>query len=319
MPVRFTSPSLGGQRQEFFRAGEWQVGVAYRRLTADEWYVGTEVDESAAPFGRPLYLNINSLDVSLAYGLSNRASLTLTLPFSHGTHDRFYREDQDRHKVKAFGLGDISLVGTRWLLDPAKHPSGNVAVALGVKAPTGDNEVTVDVAFADSVGRRVVDQSIQLGDGGWGVLLQVQAYRQLFSRGSAYFFGSYLLSPKEKTDVPSPTPGVTLSVPDVYTVRGGLAFAALPQSGLSLSLGARLDGIPLRDIIGGEDGFRRPGYTVYLDPGIAVRRGRDEFTFSLPIALQQDFRASLIDRQRGLPGGGDLADHLIFAAYTHRF
>jgi hypothetical protein len=310
---------LGGQRQEVFRAGEWQMGAAYRRLTADEWYVGTQVDENAAPFGRPLYLNINSLDFSVTYGVSNRVSVTLTLPFSHGTHDRFYSEDSARHKVKAFGLGDVSLVGTTWLLDPATHLSGNIALGLGVKAPTGDNEVTVDVAFADSVRRRIVDQSIQLGDGGWGVLLQAQAYRQVFSRGSAYFFGSYLLSPKEKTNVPSPIRGVPLSVPDVYTVRGGLAYAAWPEGGLSLSLGVRLDGIPLRDIMGGDDGFRRPGYTLYLDPGLALGWGRDEFTVSFPISLSQDFRASLIDRERGLRGGGDLAEYLIFAAYTHRF
>jgi hypothetical protein len=112
---------------------------------------------------------------------------------------------------------------------------------------------------------------------------------------------------------------VTLSVPDVYTVRGGLAFAALPKQGLSVSLGARLDGIPLRDIIGGDDGFRRPGYTLYLDPGLALRWGRDELTFSFPIGLQHDFRASLIDRERNLRGGGDLAEYLIFVAYTHRF
>ena len=319
MPVRFTSPSLGGQRESFFGKGEWQVSVAYRRLTADEWYVGTQLDEAAAPFGQPLYLDINSLDLGITYGLSNRANVTLTLPFSHGTHSRFYREDNDRHKVKALGLGDISLVGSAWLLDPETHSGGNIALALGIKPPTGDKAVTADVVFADSVGRRVVDQSIQLGDGGWGILLQAQAYRQLFSRGTAYVFGSYLLSPREKTDVPSPTPGVTLSVPDVYTVRGGLAFAAWPAGGFSLSLGGRLDGIPLRDVIGGDGGFRRPGYTLYLDPGLAVRRGRGEFTLSLPLRLHQDFRESLVDRERHLRGGGDLAGYLIFAGYSRRF
>ena len=35
MPVRFTSPSLGGQRQSFLSSGEWQVGAAYRHLGAE--------------------------------------------------------------------------------------------------------------------------------------------------------------------------------------------------------------------------------------------------------------------------------------------
>src|SRR6266516_5367638 len=131
MPVRFTSPSLGGQRNSFIGAGEWQVGVAYRRLTADEWYVGTQVNEARAPFGQPLYLNINSLDFSVSYGRSDRLSLTLTLPLSYGTHARFYA-DTARHKVSAHGLGDVNLVGNLWLLDPKVHVAGNVALGLGL-------------------------------------------------------------------------------------------------------------------------------------------------------------------------------------------
>jgi hypothetical protein len=312
---------LGGQRESFFKAGEWQVGIAYRHLGADKWFVGTELNESAAPFGKPLFLNINSLDFSLAYAVTGRATLTLTFPFSYGTHSRFYG-DSLRHKVNAFGLGDLNLVGSVWLLDPDTQQNGNVSVGLGIKAPTGDNKVTDDFFNADgSVVQRPVDQSIQLGDGGWGILLQAQAYRRVFARGNAYLFGSYLLSPRKITDVPAPgLPGVTLSVPDVYTARGGLAYLLLPAPGVSVSFGGRLDGIPLRDLIGGgDDGFRRPGFSLYLDPGIAVQRGRDEFALSLPIRIHQDFRQSLIDREKHSRGGGDLADYLLFAGYTHRF
>ncbi len=320
MPVRFTSPSLGGQRETFFGAGEWQVGVAYRRLYADQWFVGTEVDESAAPFGRPLYLDINTLDLSLVYGVTNRASLTLTLPFSYGTHSRFYA-DQQRHRVEAFGLGDLSLVGNYWLLEPSTHVGGNLSLGLGIKAPTGNNEYEDEFFNADgTVTRRVVDHAIQLGDGGWGFLVQLQAYHRLLPRLNGYVFGSYLLSPREKTDVPAPLSGATLSVPDVYTARAGVAYAGWPLQDLSLNLGGRIDGIPLRDVIGGgDDGFRRPGYTLFLDPGLALRRGRSEFTFSLPIRLHQDFRQSLIDRERNFRGGGDLADYLLFAGYAWRF
>src|SRR2546428_12817159 len=135
MPVRFTSPSLGGQRNSFIGAGEWQVGVAYRRLTADEWYVGTQVNEARAPFGQPLYLNINSLDFSVSYGLSDRLSLTLTLPFSYGTHSRFYA-DTARHKVSAHGLGDVHVVRNFLLLDPQEHLAGHLERVLGLNIAT---------------------------------------------------------------------------------------------------------------------------------------------------------------------------------------
>src|SRR3989442_1231574 len=222
MPVRFTSPSLGGQRNSFIGAGEWQVGVAYRRLTADEWYVGTQVNEARAPFGQPLYLNINSLDFSVSYGLSDRLSLTLTLPFSYGTHSRFYA-DTARHKVSAHGLGDVNLVSNLWLLDPKVHVAGNVALGLGIKTPSGAYEFKDDFFLPNaSPVQRPVDQAIELGDGGWGIMVQAQAYKQVFARTSAYFFGAYLISPRESTEVASPIPGtpvVHLAVPDVYSGR----------------------------------------------------------------------------------------------------
>src|SRR5947208_17099198 len=111
MPVRFTSPSLGGQRTSFIGAGEWQVGVAYRRLTADEWYVGTQVNEARAPFGQPLYLNINSLDFSVSYGLSDRLSPSLPLSASHGTQS-WISADRASNNATAHRAGDVDLSPT---------------------------------------------------------------------------------------------------------------------------------------------------------------------------------------------------------------
>lgn len=136
----------------------------------------------------------------------------------------------------------------------------------------------------------------------------------------AYASGSYLVSPRKKTGVPSPLPGVTLAVPDVYSARAGLAYALAPKTGTSVNLGLRIDGIPLRDVVGGaDDGFRRPGHTLYLDPGVAAKIGKQELTLSVPIRLSQNFSRSPIDRERNFRGGGDLANYLIFAGYSVRF
>jgi hypothetical protein len=320
MPVRFTSPSLGGQRESFLHKGEWQVGLAYRHLYADQWFVGTRVDETATPFQRPLFLKINSLDLSVAYGLSDRASLTLTLPFLYGTQSRYYA-DIRRHQVNSVGLGDVNLIANTWLWSPQSRPNGNINLGLGVKTPIGNNEFENDWWLADSSQiRHVVDQSIQLGDGGWGIILQAQAFQRVRPTTSLYVVGTYMLSTKEHTDVVSPIAGVTLGVPDVYYVRGGVAQSLWTAGGLSASLGARLDGITRRDIIGGgDDYFRRPGYTLFLDPGLSLRRGPSEFTVNFPIRVHQNFPQSIIDKKAGKVGGGDLADYLIYASYTHRF
>ena len=320
MPVRFTSPSLGGQRDGFIKPGEWEISVSFRRLHADEWFVGRNVNEAAAPFGQPLYLDINSIDQSVTRGINRRASVSLTVPMSYGTHSRLYA-DKVRHAVSARGVGDLNAIANVWLRDPDGVRDGNVSLGLGVKAPTGNSRVEDDFFAADgSISRRVVDQSIQLGDGGWGIIGQAQGYRRLAARLNAYVFGSYLFAPKKKTSVPSPLTGVTLSVPDVFSLRSGIAYALAPAHGLSTNVGLRIDGIPLRDVIGGgDDGFRRPGYTLYLDPGAAMSVRRHGMTLSVPIRLRQDFSRSLIDRERNLPGGGDLARYLVFAGYSVRF
>ena len=323
MPVRFTSPSLGGQRESFLQKGEWQVGVAYRRLYADTWFIGTKVDEVTVLGGHPLYLDINTVDLSASYGVSSRFSLTLTVPFLYATQSRFYA-DTARHNVSSSGVGDLTLIGNGWVFSPTTHPHGNVGMGLGIKAPTGNNRVQQDNWVGNGVVRRSVsDQAIQKGDGGWGVLVQLHAFQELMPRLSGYLFGSYMLSPRERTDVPGPgspkLAGVTLSVPDAYTARGGLAFTVVPSAGLTSSLGLRVDGIPLRDLTGGDDGFRRPGYTLFFEPGLSLRRGPNEFTASVPFRLHQNFFQGLVDRQRGFPGGGDLADYLIFASYARRF
>lgn len=320
MPVRFTSPSLGGQRDSFFKSGEWQFSAAYRRLYADQWFVGRDVDESAAPFGKELFLDINSLDLTITYGFNRRTSIAVTVPMSYGTHSRFYA-DGLRHKVRARGIGDMNAIGTMWLLDPNMHIDGNLGLGFGVKAPTGSNTAQQDFFQRDgSITKNVVDQSIQPGDGAWGFIAQAQGYQRIASRLNAYAFGSYLISPGKQSHVASPLPGVKLSIPDVYSVRTGIAYALAPSRGLSMNLGARIDGIPLRDVVGGgDDGFRRPGHTLYADPGVAIRIGKQELTFSTPIRLSQNFSRSLIDREKNFKGGGDLADYLIFAGYSVRF
>jgi len=319
MPVRFTSPSLAGIGDPKLEGHHWQLHITYRHLGANQWYVGSQVQESAAPFGKPLYLNMNSVDLSVDYNVSERFGLRLTLPFSNGTHSRFYADGQ-RHKVSAGGLGDMSLVASRWLFDFAKHPKGNLALGLGVKMPTGNNAASDDFFLANSsIVQRPVDQSIQLGDGGWGVILQVQGQRNISKRFSGYAQGWYLLTPREQTSVASPLAGVPLSVPDVYAVRVGSSFIVSAKRGITASFGPRLDGIPLRDRVGGNAGFRRPGYSLYVEPGVTLTRRAGDFTLSVPIRVHQDFQRSLVDIQMNKAGGGDLARYLILAGYSRRF
>jgi hypothetical protein len=319
MPVRFDQPRVGGSTRPQLRAGEWQIDVAYRRLAADEWFVGTKVNEAAAPFGHTLYVNVNSITVTTNYGLTDRLTSSISFPFSFGTHSRYYA-DAHRHEVSASGFGDLSAVMTYWLRNPNQPSKGNISLGVGVKSLSGDNAVSRDFYLKDgSAIQSPVDQSIQLGDGGWGILFQAQAYRGISSSIVGYAQGWYLLTPKDTTNIISPYPTVPLSVPDVYAARVGSAFNFKPLRGVGFNLGVRIDGIPIRDLVGGSDGFRRPGYSFYFDPGVTYSHGRHAFTINTPVMVYEDFKRSRVDVQLNRPGGGDLARYLIIAQYSVRF
>ncbi len=319
MPVRFTTPSLGGQgelQMTDLSAHGWRIAVGYRHLQADQLFVGTQLVST----NQPLIINLHSVDVTASYAVTDRFSVSVTVPFVSGTQSRFYA-DSARHAVTAFGLGDVSVVGSTWLLDPHNH-SGNIALGLGVKAATGTHRAADAYFLKDGSSIQYpVDQSIQPGDGGWGVILQVQAYRRAFRNAVAYATGSYLINPRRLNDVAKdPGGAVYWSVPDVYSARLGLAYAVWPDKGVSISLGGRIDGQPVRDLInGGDAGFRRPGYSVALDPSVSLTSGRNQVTLSAPIRLGANRQASVLDVQTGKHGGGDFASSLVFVSYSRRF
>jgi hypothetical protein len=322
MPIRFTSPSLGGQRQVFLQGGEWEFGLAYRHLAAHDWFVGDKVDQSSAPNGGHVRFDIHTIAISMAYGITERLSVQLAVPVSTGTESRIH-PDGVRHMNSAAGFGDANLVGRFWLLDPASHRGGNLSLGLGVKAPTGNNAVKGDFGLPTGTVQWPVHPGLELGDGGWGVLLEAQAFQRVAYGLSAYLYGFYQLSPRDKSSVTlNPMTTMPLSVPDHYDARLGLAYAVWPRAGFSASLGARIDGMPVHDLIGGSGGYRDPGYILYLDPGASLSWGREVVTASVPIRLHGRFERNLNDLAGG-PGPhgdrGDLASYLIFLGYARRF
>jgi hypothetical protein len=322
MPIRFISPVVGGQGDVYLKRHAWQAGVAYRRLSSDQFIVGTEVRNDLGPFGQATLIKINSLAFSVAYALSDRLSVALSIPFSQGSESRLYA-DKQKHRTSATGLGDVNLIATYWLRDTGLQPRGNLAIGLGIKAPTGSYHA--EGYFWDKTGASVrfpVGIPIQLGDGGWGLILQLQGFQPIFPRGYAYAAGSYTANPRKVTDVVrSPGSPIHFGVPDTYNVRAGVAMTVGPGQGISVSLGARVDATTKRDLIGGgaHEGFRRPGTVGYLDPGLSVTRGSRTFALSIPVRAYKNYRPSYVDLALGSAGGGGLAKYLILAAFSQRF
>jgi len=327
-PIRFTTPiDLGGQGQAYQPRHQWRLTLAYRRLHSNQFFVGTSQNTALAPGGESPVFDIHTVIADAAYSLSDRIQVSVSLPFSTASISRKW-PDSLHHEQSATGIGDLSASGELWLLSPRTHQNGNISVGVGLKAPTGSHTKTSTYYTASGSQPYFADQTVQPGDGGWAVTVQAQAFQRVREGVYAYGSGSYMASPKAQTEVAiNPTAPVLTywSVPDVYSARLGGAFSVWPDQGLTLSLGARMDGIPRRDLFGGGDSttIKRTSRIIFADPGLSLNRGKSSFTLSVPVRLHVNRMKSLLEArtttgQLSVNGGG-FAKYLVFVSYSYRF
>jgi hypothetical protein len=190
-----------------------------------------------------------------------------------------------------------------------------------MKAPTGSHTKPSHFYTAAGPVAFPADQTIQPGDGGWALLLQTRGFRRVTERLFGYGFASYMVSPKKQSDVEW-VPGTSQywSVPDVYSARLGAAFSVLPDKGLTMSLGARADGIPVHDLLGGGDSatIKRTAYVIFADPGLSYSRDRSILTLSVPYRVAVNRQKSLFEQHTNALNAGGFAKHLVFLSFTYR-
>src|SRR5206468_9142895 len=80
-----------------------------------------------------------------------------------------------------------------------------------------------------------------------------------------------------------------------YSGRIGLSYALLPKQGLSVSLAGRIEGVPVHDLIGSSQGFRRPGYAISIEPGVVWSKKGYTLSVSAPVALYRNRERSVPD------------------------
>jgi hypothetical protein len=255
------------------------------------------------------------LDVTARYKISKRVSATLSVPIVFNRFSALLPPLGDnggeRYGWRGRGISDITLYADSWILDPSNHPFGNIALGIGIKTPTGNwNQ---KATFPDETGKRFANRaiwpvSIMPGDGGTGVIVGFNAYkvfRQLGPlRGNTVFAsGSYLFNPRATNGTQSivSTLGVpvtanfandlTNSVTDSYNLQAGTAIR-LPKTwdkpylkDVRLRFISNLQGIPFRDRLGGNGGYRQPGYTVSMGPSATFSLGKNFWIVDVPFVV----------------------------------
>jgi hypothetical protein len=329
--ARLDAPVLGVQ-DNYSGPDKWEVSTSWRYQRSFRHFVGTKEQVNREEDGSQVINKINQAEIGVRYNFDDVWSVSVGIPYLIAQRSSPIRDANrvvvDRSISHATGVGDITVVTRRLLWHPRDHPDGNISLGVGIKLPTGQDSVT-DTMTRIVNGQRVnsietVDQSIQPGDGGFGVVIDLQTFQRLGHSGFAlYGSGTYLINPSNTNGVKtyrSASGEEVMSVADQYLLRAGASYANARWKGFGVSLGGRMEGVPVYDLIGGSDGFRRPGYAISAEPAVSYTNGPHTFSLSVPYALIRDRQRSVPDRAvLGRHGDAAFADYLILLGYWRKF
>jgi hypothetical protein len=342
------APRGGDETREFesynLPKGRWQTSLGYRWFRSHRHFVGS-VEQNAANVAKGLAERdrsstevINHVHipvVGFSYGLTDRLSLSADLPYFTALRRSPWSGSRPTYTTRASGISDLNLMARYWAGAPSRRSSQNVAFGLGLKLPTGNDRVEDDfLARLDSTtgqriyDRRPVDNSIQPGDGGYGLIAEVQAFKGL-GRVTAFASGNYMFTPQEQNDYlrdpnnqnPDPS-SAYYSIADQFAARIGL-ITSVKKIGFSLA--GRLEGVPSSDLIGGDMGRRRPGYSIAVEPGISYQWRKTQMSLSVPYLVRRVRTQNVSDKLASAASGhkeiGDaaFADFVVIVGFSRRF
>lgn len=315
----------------------WQFSVNYRYFRSYKHFRGKHEETERVENGTEVINNDNSINLGINYTFNSRWSATLAIPMIYIDRSSLYEHSGNaggRFHTQSKGLGDIRAIAYYNTM-PENH-NGQLIAGLGVKVPTGNYNYKDYFQKLDGPALLPVDQSIQPGDGGFGLITEVDISRRIAGKFSSYLNAMYMFNPRNTNGVlrratPYTMPVTNAEIPlsnemsvcDQYFWRLGATFST---NGLQAGLGARMEGIPSEDLLGKSDGFRRPGYIISAEPSVFYSTGAHTFGVSFPIALDRNRTQNTTDKRQAFnPNTGEkiigdaaFADWLLSFTYAYR-
>lgn len=335
----FHNPAVDSTMSSSHNAS-WELSLNYRYFKSYKHFVGSKEQKQRVGQGTEVINKVHSFDISILHNFKNRFMASLTIPVYFNNRSSLYEHygnsstsnpKHQRFSTQANGIGDMRLTFSSWILNPKKlNRKGNFSIGLGLKLPSGNAEVQDDfhkksIAGNDSIVHKSVDQSIQLGDGGFGFSIESQGYRLLFRNTVLFYNGFYLFSPRNtNNNLRGSNNPITKynSVPDQFAFRVGMSYSMLKKKNLSATFSGRVEGLPAHDAIGKSDGFRRPGYIVSVEPGLGFKTNRFTYQLNLPVAIYRNRTKSvddLSDSTGQKHGDAAFADYLLNLGIIYNF
>jgi hypothetical protein len=313
------------------QSSSWQFSLNYRYFRSFRHYRGTHEEKNRVEEGTEVINNDNSILLGISYTINKRWSVSATIPVIYIDRSSLYEHkgngSGERYHTSSQGIGDIRITGYYTVLPHNQRTQ--LLVGLGVKLPTGNYNYKDEFHKTDGIQTLPVDQSIQLGDGGTGIITEFDFLQRFGSKFGVYATGVYLFNPRNTNGTlrgTTLTNGIPLSnemsVCDQFQVRAGARYTIRK---FQVALGGRYEGIPSEDVFGDSDGFRRPGRILSVEPSVNYVTGKHFIGVNFPIALSRNRTQSVIDKKRTELSGtftqGDaaFADWLLSITYAFRF
>ena len=297
---------------------QWELTFGYRHQFSERHFVGPTEQIRREQLHTRVMNKINLPSFLLTYQITPRWSASVNMPILFATR----RQESSPYTFAAQGIGDTAITAQTWLWSPAKPHRGNISVGFGIMFPTGRSDVKNTFDQNGTAVTQPVDYSIQPGQGGWGLIGQFQAFHVLGKKGVGYMDATYTATPQNQNNTcrsgRSPLTACN-SISDLYLAEAGYAYPLGFLKGLVITIGPRIEGVPVRDIFGQSYGFRRPGFAISVQPGFIYARGKSMYTINVAKAFYRTRERSVPDIASGGHGDAAFADYVWLASYTYRF
>ena len=291
-----------------FSTSDWQLSINTRYFKSFRDF--KEKVDQKTPKQNEAVVKSFSTDFSISRFLSNGWSLNFSLPIASNSREASAEHggtNTTRHTTHSFGVGDIRLTAYKWLLKPTVKQKINIQLGLGIKLPTGDYKYQDYFYRNDSVKiLSAVNPSIQLGDGGTGIITELNLFYILNAARTISLYGNfyYMLNPREQNGtaitsgripprIDSLANNIIMSVADQFSIRAGVNFSL---KNWAFSAGIRDEGSPVEDLIGGSEGVRRAGYNLSVEPGILYKIKKTTLYVYVPFIIDRKISQNLPDK-----------------------
>ena len=188
------SESEGSQHNEnkggYLSSGRWQLTIGYRHQYSFRHFIGPVEQVNREQAHTRMMNKINLTTFQLSYQATPRWRFSVDVPVLFATR----RRENAPFTFSAQGIGDISVTAQSWLWRPPTESGGNIAIGFGAVLPTGRSNVKNTVNTGTALVTQPVDFSIQPGQGGWGIVGQLQGFK-IVRKSVLFFDASYIATP----------------------------------------------------------------------------------------------------------------------------